>query len=111
MGSTRLKSGTAQKLICNMITTASMIKLGKTYSNLLIEMMPTNEKVQERCKNVLIEALDVTYEEASLLLDKYGSMKYAIFSKLSGIEDIEEIKRLLSLTKGNIRESLKLINM
>lgn len=107
MGSTRLKSGTAQKLICNMITTSSMIKMGKVYSNLMIDMMPTNEKLVERSKNILVEALGVTKDEAVNLLSKYGNMKRAIFGYLTGVEDKEYIDDILNKNHGNIQESLK----
>lgn len=107
MGSTRLKSGTAQKLICNMITTASMIKMGKVYSNLMIDMMPTNEKLVERSKNILVEAVGITRDEATNLLSKYGNMKCALFGYLTGIEDLDYINEILNKNYGNIQEALK----
>lgn len=107
MGSTRLKSGTAQKLICNMITTVSMIKMGKTYSNLLIDMQATNEKVSVRCSNVLVEALGISIEDATSLINKYGNIKYALFSYLSKIEDREEVIKLVEKENGNIYKALE----
>lgn len=106
MGSTRLKSGTAQKLICNMISTASMIKMGRVYSNLLTDMMPTNGKLIERSKNIIVEGLGVTEEEAVALLKKYGNIKYALFAGLTGIEDVNKIQDILKRNLGNMRESL-----
>lgn len=107
MGSTRLKSGTAQKLICNMITTSSMIRLGRVYSNLLIDMRPTNDKLVERSKNIIIEGLGVSGEVAEKLLNKYGTIKYAMFSGITGIEDIAEIKKIFDRNQGNMRKALQ----
>ncbi len=111
MGSTRLKSGTAQKLICNMITTASMIKMGRVYSNLLTDMMPTNGKLVERSKNILKEALGVSMDEAALLLEKYGNIKCALFGALTKIEDVNKVQEILTRHDGNMRESLEEVGM
>lgn len=64
MGSTRLKAGTAQKMILNMISTTTMIKLGKVYKNLMVDLKPKNRKLIERAKRIIMLATDVTYEEA-----------------------------------------------
>lgn len=63
-GSTRLKSGTAQKLILNMISTISMIGIGKVFNNLMVDVKPTNEKLVERSKRIIMQATDVDYETA-----------------------------------------------
>jgi N-acetylmuramic acid 6-phosphate etherase len=63
-----MKSGTAQKMICNMLSTASMIKMGKVYENLMIDMHPTNEKLVKRAQSILEEAAKITNEEAVSLL-------------------------------------------
>lgn len=110
MGSTRLKSGTAQKLICNMISSASMIKMGRVYSNLLTDMQVTNEKIVSRSKNVLVEALGISKEEAEILLDKYGNIKYALFGAISKIDDKDKVQAILDKYKGNIKEALESIN-
>lgn len=64
-GSTRLKSGTAQKLVLNMLSTVSMIGIGKVYKNLMVDVKPTNEKLVERAKRIIMEATDCSYEKAS----------------------------------------------
>ncbi|MDU5337122.1 N-acetylmuramic acid 6-phosphate etherase [Enterococcus sp.] len=64
-GSTRLKSGTAQKLILNMISTISMIGIGKVYNNLMVDVKPTNEKLVERSKRIIMQATDADYETAA----------------------------------------------
>jgi len=106
-GSTRMKSGTAQKLILNMITTASMVKLGKVYENLMIDVQMSNNKLVSRAKTIVMEATGVDLEVAEAYLDKFNSVKYAIFSILSEIDDLDEIEAILTKYNGNIRESLK----
>ncbi|MDA3931325.1 MAG: N-acetylmuramic acid 6-phosphate etherase [Tenericutes bacterium] len=106
-GSTRMKSGTAQKLILNMITTVSMVKLGKVYENLMIDVQMSNNKLVSRAKSIVMEATGVDLKVAETYLDKYNSVKYAIFSILSEIEDKQEIERILVKHHGNVRESLK----
>ncbi|WP_052074221.1 N-acetylmuramic acid 6-phosphate etherase, partial [Tetragenococcus muriaticus] len=63
-GSTRLKSGTAQKLILNMLSTASMIGIGKVYKNLMVDVRATNDKLVERSKRIIMQATDCSYEQA-----------------------------------------------
>lgn len=70
-GSTRLKSGTSQKLILNMLSTCAMIKTGRVYENLMIGVRPTNEKLRARCANITSEILDIDPEEAYALLEKH----------------------------------------
>lgn len=106
-GSTRMKSGTAQKLICNMITTAAMVKMGKVYSNLMIDVQPTNQKLVKRAQSILSQAVGITNEEAQVYIDKYKSVKKSLFAILSGIEDEKEIDAILDRNHGNIRMSLK----
>ena len=108
-GSTRMKSGTAQKLILNMITTASMVKLGKVYENLMIDVAMSNNKLVSRAKNIVMEVTGVPLKVAEEYLEKYGSVKYAIFAILSKIERKEKIEEILQQHSGNIRESLKSI--
>ena len=108
-GSTRMKSGTAQKMVCNIISTTAMIKMGKVYENLMIDVMPTNEKLVARAHNIIATATKVTKEEAKELFDKYGTVKKAIFAVMSGIESKEEIEKYLDKAKGHIRNALKLV--
>ena len=106
-GSTRMKSGTAQKMVCNMITTTAMIKLGKVYGNLMIDVMPTNEKLKSRAINILITASGINEEEAHKKLEKFGTVKKALFSILSGIDDVNKVEDILNKNKGHIRKALE----
>ena len=106
-GSTRMKSGTAQKLILNMITTGAMIKIGKVYENLMIDVKMLNQKLISRAKTIVAEITGVDIDTATEYLDKYQSVKHAIFAILSKIEDDNKIHRILDEYNGNIRESLK----
>lgn len=106
-GSTRMKSGTAQKLILNMITTASMVKIGKVYENLMIDVQMTNNKLISRAQSIVMDVTGVSLDVASHYLQKYNSVKHAIFAIISKIEDKEEIEAILNEHHGNIRESMK----
>ncbi len=77
-GSTRLKSGTAQKLCLNMISTAVMIKIGRVEDNKMVHMQLTNDKLVDRGTKMIIEVLNIPYDEAMQLLKKEGSVKKAI---------------------------------
>lgn len=106
-GSTRMKSGTAQKMICNILSTTSMIKMGKVYENLMIDIQPTNIKLVKRAQNIVSEATGVSMEEAQKYIDKYGTVKKAIFAILSGIEDVKLVENYLEENKGHLRNALK----
>lgn len=77
-GSTRMKSGTAQKLVLNMISTATMIRLGKVKGNKLFDMQLTNKKLVDRGSRMIVEATGLTYEEANQMLLQYGSVRKAV---------------------------------
>ncbi len=79
-GSTRMKSGTAQKLILNMISTSLMIKLGRVKGNRMVDMQLSNNKLVDRGARMIQEALNISYEEAESLLKKWGSVRKAIDS-------------------------------
>lgn len=108
-GSTRMKSGTAQKLILNMITTASMVKIGKVYENLMIDVQMSNDKLVSRARSIVQEVTGVSGAIADEYLETYKSVKYAIFAILSEIEDEDKIIKILDEVKGSIREGLKKI--
>ena len=105
-GSTRMKSGTAQKMICNIISTSAMVKMGKVYGNLMIDVQATNEKLVARAVSILKEITALDDEAAKAAYDKYGSVKKAMLGVLAGIEP-DEVNKILDKHKGNIRESLK----
>ncbi len=101
-GSTRMKSGTAQKLVLNMITTASMIKLGKVYNNLMVDLVPVNNKLVERSKRIIKLATDCSREEAERAFAESGMKpKVAIVMVLLGIGK-EDAEMLLSKNEGRI---------
>ena len=77
-GSTRLKAGTAQKLVLNMLSTGAMIKTGKVYSNLMINVKPTNEKLWERATRIIMQIADIDHDRAGELLKKHGSIPGAL---------------------------------
>lgn len=94
-GSTRLKAGTSQKLICNMISTASMVGIGKVYKNLMVDLQLTNIKLVDRAKRIIIGATGCDYETASkYLLKANNQTKAAIVMILTGMTYDEAISRL-----------------
>jgi len=102
-GSTRMKAGTAQKLVLNMISTATMIRLGMTYSNWMINLSMTNNKLRERGMHVLQEILGVRRDEAARLAESSGSnLKVAVIMGASGCTKEQAEKRLRD-AKGNLR--------
>jgi N-acetylmuramic acid 6-phosphate etherase len=95
MGSTRMKSGTAQKLVLNMLTTAAMIKIGKVYGNMMVDLQPNSEKLVERSKRTVMIATGIDYERASAYLAQCnGHVKTAIVMILRGVSAAEARKRL-----------------
>lgn len=109
MGSTRMKSGTAQKMVCNMLTTASMVKMGKVYSNLMVDVKTSNEKLVERAKRIMMIATNVKYDVAEKFLEEAdNSVKLAIFMIKSGL-DKDSAKSILDRQEGYISEALKSI--
>lgn len=105
-GSTRLKAGTAQKLVLNMISTASMIGIGKVYENLMVDVLSTNEKLTERSKRIIMEATQVDYETAENYYEKaQQQVKTAIVMILLQCSYEEAIEKL-ELTGGFVRKSI-----
>lgn len=107
MGSTRLKSGTSQKLVLNMISTATMVKLGKVYRNLMVDMKPTNEKLFLRSRRILQLAVSVDEAEAETLLrNAGGNIKVAIIMYKTGVS-METARDILSKHDDNISHVLE----
>ena len=107
-GSTRLKSGTAQKLILNMISTGSMVRTGKAYQNLMVDVQQTNEKLHTRAENIVIDATGVEREKARAAIDAAGgSVKTAITMLLADC-DAAEAARRLEKARGHVREAIRL---
>jgi N-acetylmuramic acid 6-phosphate etherase len=105
-GSTRLRAGTATKLVLNMISTAVMIRLGHVYGNLMVNVQPTNRKLEDRARRIIQEAAGVSYDRAAALLDQGGrSVRVAIVMEKRGV-DRHEAERLLAAARGRISEAL-----
>jgi N-acetylmuramic acid 6-phosphate etherase len=106
-GSTRMKAGTAQKLVLNMISTTSMIQWGKVYSNLMVDVQPTNAKLKQRARNIIMEAAGVSEKEAEQALkEQNGNTKAAIFQLITGVSP-EEAKTHLQKQNGRLKEAIK----
>jgi N-acetylmuramic acid 6-phosphate etherase len=106
-GSTRLKAGTAQKLVLNTISTAAMIRLGKTYAGLMVGVVAANAKLRERVRRIVGEATGASPEDVdSALAAADGDTKVAIVSLLAGI-DAGAARDRLDATAGNVREALE----
>lgn len=105
-GSTRLRAGTSQKMILNMISTASMVRFGKVYRNLMVDVAQTNEKLVARAQGILMEATGITGEEAvSVLEEAGGSVKKAIVMVLASCS-AEDAQKRLDKARGHVREAL-----
>ena len=105
-GSTRMKAGTATKLVLNMITTGAMIRLGKTYGNLMVDLRATNNKLKDRSERIVIEVTGVSREEARKLLDEADkSVKTAIVMQKLGV-DRKEALDALEKAGGVIRRAI-----
>jgi len=105
-GSTRLKAGTAQKLVLNMISTASMIQIGKVYKILMVDVKQTNEKLCIRAQNIVMEVTDCEREEAVSFLEQAdGNAKLAIIMLLLKCTK-EEASNKIEVSKGHIRAAV-----
>ena len=107
-GSTRLKAGTTQKMILNMITTASMVRCGKAYQNLMVDVVQSCDKLCVRAENIVMDATGVSREEARTAIDEAdGRVKLAI-TKILIDTDLETAKSLLEQAKGHVRVAVQL---
>ena len=105
-GSTRLKAGTSQKMILNMLSTASMVRTGKCYRNLMVDVVQSNAKLEARAQGILMEATGVSKDEAVELLKKAdGSVKTAVVMALASCS-ANEAKARLEKAKGHVREAI-----
>ena len=106
-GSTRMKSGTAQKMVLNMLSTGTMIKLGKVYGNLMVDVKPSNEKLVRRCVTIVCEATGVGEDEAVAALEKCGYVcKQAIVMLLRGV-DAPRAAEMLNAAGGRVAAALE----
>ncbi len=107
MGSTRMKSGTAQKLVLNMLTTASMIRMGKVYENMMIDLQMTNKKLVERSKRIVMTITGSDYDSASSYLQKAGGhVKTALVMIRAGVT-AEEAAERLEKADGFVRAAIE----
>lgn len=105
-GSTRLKAGSAQKMVLNMLSTGTMVRLGKTYGNLMVDVQPTNAKLRRRAQRIVAEATGLELAAAATLLAACnGQVKVAIVSALAGVDPTEATNRLLA-AGGVVRGAL-----
>ncbi|EME64231.1 MULTISPECIES: N-acetylmuramic acid 6-phosphate etherase [Amycolatopsis] len=105
-GSTRMKAGTAQKIILTAFSTATMIKLGRTYSNLMVSMRATNAKLRGRTIRILREATGMSMADCSdALTEADGDLKVALVHLLSG-EDVASAAKALTASDGHVRKAL-----
>ena len=106
-GSTRLKSGTCQKLILNMISTATMVGCGKAYQNLMVDVMQTNEKLVVRAQNIVMEATGCDRETAAEKIALAGGNAKTAITMILADCGVEEARERLAKAKGHVREAIK----
>ena len=107
MGSTRMKSGTAQKMVLNMLTTGAMIRQGKVYENVMVDLQLTNKKLVERAKRIIMMFTDLTYDDATSYLEKADNhVKTAIVMAIGKV-DANKAKEVLENNNGFIRTAIE----
>ena len=106
-GSTRMKAGTAQKMILNMISTATMVRMGKVFENLMVDLQVKSQKLAERTKKILAVLAGVSYQEASQSLERAkGNLKAAIVMVKTG-EDLSSASNKLKKTGGSVKRAIR----
>jgi N-acetylmuramic acid 6-phosphate etherase len=105
-GSTRMKAGTATKLVLNMLSTGSLVRLGYVYGNLMVNVQPTNVKLRDRAARIISTLTNLPYEQAAGLLDEAGSVKTAIVMQRLRLSRTEAEARLAQ-AKGRLRQALQ----
>lgn len=106
-GSTRMKSGSAQKMVLNIISTSTMIKMGKVYGNLMVDVKPTNAKLVERAKSIIMKATSVDYDQATELFEASNEeVKVAIVMQKLGL-GVEEANNALNQNQGRIAKTIE----
>ena len=105
-GSTRMKSGTAQKMVLNMLSTGAMIKLGKVYGNLMVDVKPSNEKLVERCKRIVCQATGADYETATRALEECGYRAKVAIVMLKTGSDARKAEQLLAQHEDRVASAM-----
>ncbi|MDQ1300930.1 MAG: N-acetylmuramic acid 6-phosphate etherase, partial [Chloroflexota bacterium] len=93
-------------LVLNMLSTAAMVRLGKVYSNLMVDVQASNAKLVQRATNIVREVTGVGQDEARQAIDRYGSAKVAIFALMAGVTDGDAARDALAAHGGRLREAL-----
>lgn len=107
MGSTRMKSAVAQKMVLTMITTTAMVRLGKVYENMMVDLQLTNRKLTERARRIVMMAGDCDYEQARELLEKTeGHVKTAIVMRVAKVP-VSRAKEMLDRANGFVRKAIQ----
>lgn len=108
-GSTRLKAGTVTKLVLNILSTGTMVRLGKVYGNRMVDVAVTNKKLHDRALRILCDLTDLSREDAGYLLERSGrKVKLALLMHWTGVEP-EEGDRLLAENQGNLRKAVQAV--
>jgi N-acetylmuramic acid 6-phosphate etherase len=105
-GSTRLRAGTATKLVLNMLSTGAMIRLGMVYSNLMVNVQPSNAKLADRAERIVVELTGLQREQAAALFKEAGSIKAAVLMHAHGVSR-EQAEALLRGAHGHLRHAMK----
>lgn len=108
-GSTRMKAGTAQKIVLNTLSTTVMIKIGKVYQNLMVDMLPTNEKLVKRAEHIVREATGATLEQAQAALATSSYNIKASIVMIKGNCDLQEAQSLLIQSQGVVGRALQIV--
>jgi N-acetylmuramic acid 6-phosphate etherase len=108
MGSTRMKSGTAQKLVLNMLTTAAMVRMGKVYENMMIDLQLTNRKLVERSKRIVMMATGVDYQTAAKVLQQAGGHVKTALVMIGAHVSVEEARVRIARADGFVRAAIDL---
>ena len=108
-GSTRMKAGSAQKMVLNMLSTGAMIRLGKTHGNLMVDLRASNSKLHARSRRIVAQACGIPIDEAAALLDRCdGQVKVAIIVAMTGVSP-DEARRRLAQAGGVVRQALSAV--
>lgn len=108
-GSTRLKAGSAQKMTLNMISTGAMVLTGRVYGNLMVDLMPMSEKLEERSRGLIMTVTGVDYDRAAELLKAAGGVKCALLMEMAGVDRAEAEGRL-EAAEGHLRRTLEALD-
>ena len=107
MGSTRMKSGTAQKMVLNMITTTAMVRMGKVYENMMIDLQLTNQKLKERARRIVMTITDIKYDGAGEFLERADGQVKTALVMIKGNVSKSEARKRLERSGGFVRSAIE----